>query len=72
MEEIQGYYGSGNTPCTIYQYNGWYCVEGGSIVNYCGYELELGTDVEEVEDSDTFSWPSEINSIDELIEAVES
>lgn len=71
MKEIKGYYGKNNTPCTIFVYNGWYCVEGSVNVNYTNEDIELGTNVEELTDLDCFTWSSPINSMDELVEAVD-
>jgi hypothetical protein len=72
MKEVQGYYGSQNTACTIFVYKGWYCVEGSKNVNYTNDKIELGLNVEELNDSDSFTWSEEINSLDELIEAVDN
>ena len=70
--ETQGYYGSGNTPCTIFEHQGWYCVEGSVNVNRTDEEITLGTNVEELSDYDMFTAGNPINSLDELIEIIES
>jgi len=71
-KELEGTYGSGKTPCTVLYYNGWYCVNGSQNVNRTHEELGDGVDVEEVSDYDCFTWSSPIDTIDELIQAVES
>ena len=71
-KELSGTYGSGKTPCSVFYYEGWYCAEGSQIVNFTHETLENDVDIETVEDSDCFTWSSEINSLDELIEAVEA
>lgn len=65
-------YGRSKTRDTGYYHNGWYCVHGSTNVNYTHDEVSDGTDVEELSDVDTFSWSSPINSLEELIDAVES
>lgn len=72
MKELNGFYGSQNTPCTIFYYNGWYCVEGSVNVNYTTEDMEEGVNVENVSDMDVFTWSTPISSLDELIEAVEN
>lgn len=71
--ELEGTYGSYKTPCTIFEYEGWYCVEGSVNVNLSSSPEDLfdGVDVEEVCDVDFFTASSPINSLDELIKAVE-
>lgn len=72
--ELDGTYGRSKTPCTVFEYEGWYCVEGSTNVNLAASpdeELIDGVDVEEVCDIDTFTASSPINSLDELIEAVD-
>lgn len=69
---FNGTYGSGKTPCEVFYYDGWYCVEGSVNVNFTHETLEDGVNVEMVEDSDCFTWSSPIESLDELINAVES
>lgn len=71
-KELEGTYGSMKTPCTVLYYNGWYCVNGSKNVNRTHEELEDGVDVETISDYDYFSWSSKINTIEELIQAVES
>ena len=70
-KELSGTYGSGKTPCTVLYYDGWYCVNGSVNVNRTHEELEDGVDVEEVSDYDCFTWSSPIDTIEELIQAVE-
>jgi hypothetical protein len=69
---LTGTYGSQKTPCTIFLYNGWYCVEDSRNVNRTHEQLKDGVNVEEVSDYDTFTAPAKIQSLDELIEAVNS
>ena len=69
---FNGKYGSGETPCQVFYYDGWYCVEGSVNVNYTHEMLVDGINVEMVEDSDCFTWSSPIESLEELINAVES
>ena len=71
MKELSGFYGSQHTPCTVFFYNGWYCVEDSINVNYTDENLQDGVNVEEVQDLDFFTWSSPINNMDELIKAVE-
>jgi hypothetical protein len=70
--ELNGTYGSQETPCTVYYYNGWYCVDGSVNVNRTDETLSDGVDVELVNDYDCFTWNKPIESLDELIEAVNS
>jgi len=68
---VNGTYGSLETPCEVFYYKGWYCVNGSVNVNRTHEEIEEGVNVEYVSDYDCFTWSSEINSLDELEEAVE-
>lgn len=72
MKTINGTYGSGKTPCSIFEHDGWYCVEGSKIVNLASCEIGEGVDVETIPDLDCFTWSDEINSEDELLEAIEA
>jgi hypothetical protein len=69
---LTGFYGSENTPCTVFAHNGWYCVEGSVNVNRTQDILQDGVNVEIVADYDVFTWSEPINSLEELIEAVEA
>jgi len=57
--EINGFYGSGNTPCTIFcaaiPRGTWYAVEGSHNVNFTHEDVSEGVNVEELSDSDTFT-----------------
>lgn len=69
--EVNGTYGSSNTPANILvaeMHNGskWYCVEGSTNVNKTHDDIEDGVDVEELEDHDFFTASAPINSLDEL------
>jgi hypothetical protein len=75
--EIDGTYGSAQTPCTVFVYekrNGskWYCVEGSCNVNLTYDDIEDGVDVEELTDVDMFTSSIEINTLNELEIAIES
>ena len=72
MKTIKGYYGSQRTPCNVFYYQKWYCVEGSVNVNHTEEDITDGTDVEEVRDNNCFTWNKPINSLEELIEAVEA
>jgi hypothetical protein len=74
--EVQGTYGSSQTPCTIYVYDNrdgskWYCVEGSKNVNKTNDDLDEGVDVEYVGDIDTFTCSEEINSLADLVIEIE-
>lgn len=70
MKEVNGFYGSQHTPCTVYYYEGWYCVEGSLNVNRTHDEVEDGVDVEELEDYDFFTASYPIYTLDELFNEV--
>lgn len=76
--QCDGVYGSLDTPCQVYVHDGWYVVEGSVNVNRApyggwhhwasdGYVLP----VESVADIDTFTWSSPIETLAELVLAVE-
>ena len=71
LKEISGFYGSGNTPCTVFIYelqdgSSWYCVEDSKNVNLTWDYLENGIDVETVNDVDTFTSGHNIETLDQL------
>lgn len=71
---LEGTYGRSCTPCLVFEYEGWYCVEGSQNVNLAAYpdeELFDGVDVEEVYDVDCFTAPHPIESLEELIGLVD-
>lgn len=75
--ELNCTYGSSKTKNTVYVYENrdgskWYAVDGSLGVNQTYDDMEDGVNVEELSDVDTFTYSSPINSIDELIEAVEN
>lgn len=74
--EVSGFYGSQNTPCTVFcaETNGgtWYCCEDSHNVNFTYDEVNDGVNVEELKDSDYFNWPHKIKSLEELETAIES
>ena len=79
--ECEGRYGSLDTPCSVFVYNGWYAVEGSCNVNFCPalhpdnmpptYDGTNPLFVEGLGDTDMFTWPPGIESLDDLIKAVE-
>ena len=75
--EVNGTYGSNNTPCTVFaatDRNGltWYCVEDSVNVNATYDDINEGVDVESVSDSNMFTASMPINSLDELEDQVNS
>lgn len=62
-----------STGDTVFVYQDWYVVEGGSLVNKAPFDTQWqdGIDVETIEDVDCFTWMNDIDSLDELITAVE-
>ena len=70
--ELSATYGSHQTPCTLFVHEGWYAVEGSSNVNHTYEEIEDGVDIEGLADDDCFTWPDGIDTLEELIEAVEA
>lgn len=77
LYETSGYYGSGDTPCNVlvYQENDglcWYAVEGSAIVNAVYSPVELGVNVEQLQDCDCFTWKEPIENLEQLEIAVES
>jgi len=69
--EIKGFYGT-NNACTIFVYDGWYCVEGSELVNRTGDQLEDGINVETLTDYDFFTASEPVESIEQLIEEINS
>lgn len=69
-EELDGTYGSNQTPCTVYLLDDWYCVEGSQNVNQVSRSSEDllcdGVDVEVLEDGDTFTADAPIDSLSDL------
>ena len=74
--QIPGTYGSGKTPCTVFtattRHGTWYAVEGSCNVNFTPDELEPGVDVEEVQDTDSFTWSEGIDSEETLETAIDA
>lgn len=72
--EFQATYGSELTPCTAFYHEGWYCVEDSKNVNYTPEEINTDSrvNVELLTDTDCFTWSKEIETLEELIEAVEA
>lgn len=74
---INGFYGSRPNAAEIFIYeerdgSRWYCVEGSQMVNKTYDEIPEGTNVEELNDFDCFTWDKDIETIEEFIEAVEN
>jgi hypothetical protein len=69
---IKATYGSAFTPCTVLVFGSWYAVKGARIVNKAPSAdlLVDGVDVETIMDTECFTWPKRIESLDELIKAV--
>lgn len=75
--EITCRYGNtGSNTSTLFVYptrqGCWYVCDGSVNVNFVPLdELEDGVWIEELEDTDCFTWKAPIESLDDLIEAVE-
>lgn len=77
LYEINGTYGSQQTPCTVFVYenrNGskWYCAEDSVNVNCTYDDIEEGVDIELLCDDDMFTWSSPIEDLEQLEIAVDS
>lgn len=79
MRTINGYYGSGKTPCRIFvaddlkRGSSWYCVEGSQNVNlYYTIQITQGVNVERLPDLDAFTSSATINSEEQLAFAVDA
>lgn len=75
--EIIGTYGSHKTKSTIfvYEFNSgakWYTCKGSMNVNKTYEDITNGTDIEYIEDIDTFTSNKPINTMNQFIKAVES
>lgn len=74
--EISGFYGSGNTPCTIFcastSRGTYYAVEESYNVNYTYEDVIEGVNVEDIGDSDMFTSSLPIDSLEILENEVES
>lgn len=74
LYEVNGYYGSGKTPCTVFVAENrdgskWYVCEGSQNVNKTYDDIDNGVNVELLRDVDIFTG-SFINSLDELEAAI--
>ena len=74
--EINGTYGSSQTPCTILVYeesNGdkWHCVKGSCNVNLTYDDIEDGVDVEDLSVLFTHRWSNGIETLNELKTIIE-
>lgn len=70
--EVLGYYGvSSLHPCTIFTYGNAYCISGSRNVCFTRQAVLDGTNVETLDDYDSFTAAEEIVSIDQLREAVD-
>jgi hypothetical protein len=75
--ETQGYYGSEHMPCNIFvcemsDGSRWYAVEDSINVNRTYEDIELGTNVEDLNDFDTFTASTPIESEEILLSQVDS
>jgi len=74
-QEITGTYGSNQIETTIFVdvFHGWYTCIGSCNVNKCDPSLLVeGVNVEELQDSDCFTWSKGIDSLEELEQAIEA
>ena len=76
-KEINGTYGRSKNPTIVFicedrRQGQWYAAEGSKNINFTYDEIKEGQDIEELQDVDTFTWNKGINSIEDLIEAVEA
>lgn len=68
---FNGFYGHLTpTPCTVFYYEGWYCVKGSELVNYTECSLFDGVNLQDVENEDCFTWSSPVETEEQLREAV--
>ena len=80
LYEVNGTYGSGKTPCTVFvaetetrgDIHTWYVCEGSVNVNLTPDEIEEGVNVEELSDIDMFTASKPIYSVEDLEEAINS
>jgi hypothetical protein len=72
MKQVSGFYGSGKTKTTVFYYRGWYVCKGSVNVNRTRDEVEDGVNVEELNDYDIFTWNKPINTLNQLVKAVEA
>lgn len=70
--EFECTYGSSYTPSIIYTYKKWYVIDGSCNVNRTYDDLYDGIHVEEIRDYDCFTCAEPIESLEQLIKAVES
>lgn len=70
LYEVNGFFGSGNTPCTVFvaetYHTRWYVCEGSVNVNLTPDSLENGVSVEDLNDIDMFTASKPINSLEDL------
>lgn len=75
LYEIQGTYGSYNTPCTVFVYEVkgvyWYCCEGSVNINATWEHIPNNVNVEMISDVDCITVSEPINSLEELEMAVD-
>ena len=74
--KVNGFYGSGNTPCTVFvveNSNGsrWYAIGGSQNVNLTFENIEDGVNVETLSDVDYFTGIT-VYSLEDLIEAIDA
>jgi hypothetical protein len=71
-ETYKGTYGSQKTPCEVFVYKKWYCVEGSCNVNRTHDDFFDGVNVEELQDFDIMTRREPINSLEELVDFVDN
>ena len=71
-KELNGTYGSGNTKTKVFVYGKYYVCKGSQNVNKTHDEINEGVNVEELQDYDCFTWSKPINTLNQLIKAVEA
>ena len=75
LYEIQGTYGSYNTPCTVFVYQNdmgyWYCVKGSLNANLTNFRLFDGLDLNCLDINKCITTVEPINSLEELEIAVD-
>ncbi len=73
---ISGYYGSGNNKIDVFcakMSDGltWYVCDGAQTVNATYEDISEGANVEYISDSDCFTWPDGVESLEELRRSIE-
>jgi hypothetical protein len=73
---VEGFYGSGRSRCDVLVHQNdegsWYCVRGSENVNLTLDPVEQDVDVETLSDIDCFGWSGGIDTLLELVDAVDN